>query len=85
MVHGCCKPLYMRRKGPFFTVVIGAFLNFAGYALLYMAATGQINPPYWLLLVIIASASNGQCWFETGCMVTSVRNFYPERYAFKCQ
>ena len=52
-------PVYMRRKGPLITVVIGAFLNFAGYALLYMAATGSNQPS---LLASARDYSIGKQW-----------------------
>ena len=69
------------RLGPIITLLIGVALHFCGYLVLWAAAKGLITPPYWVLLVTIFAACNAQTYFETGAMVTSVRNFETERHA----
>lgn len=59
-------------------------MHFMGYMTLWAAAHGTIMPPYWALLIISFLACNAQTWFETGSMVTSIRNFDTERCAFPC-
>ncbi len=65
--------------GPIITLLIGVLLHSCGYLVLWGAAKGLILPPYWVLLVTIFLACNAQTYFETGSMVTSVRNFETER------
>lgn len=69
------------RLGPMLTVLIGVLLQFGGYYGLWAAATGHINPPYWVMILLALAACNGQAWYETAGLVTSVRNFETERYA----
>ncbi|KAK9916344.1 hypothetical protein WJX75_001567 [Coccomyxa subellipsoidea] len=69
----------MNRFGPRATLLVGVGLHFLGYMTLWAAAHGNITPPYWALLIITFGACNAQTWFETGSMVTSIRNFDTER------
>lgn len=69
----------LRRFGPRATLLVGVGLHFLGYMTLWAAAHGNITPPYWALLIITFGACNAQTWFETGSMVTSIRNFDTER------
>ena len=38
-----------------------------------------ISAPFWLVLIIAGLTCNGGTWFDTACLVTSVRNFPNER------
>lgn len=38
-----------------------------------------IPAPFWLVLIIAGLTCNGGTWFDTACLVTSVRNFPNER------
>lgn len=63
------------------TVVIGAVLQFSGYWGIYNAALGNFSCSYVVMLLMAFAACNGQAWYETAGLVTSVRNFETERYA----
>jgi MFS family permease len=65
--------------GPMLTVLIGVVLQFGGYYGMWAAAVGHINPPYWVMILLAVAACNGQAWYETAGLVTSVRNFETER------
>jgi Nodulin-like len=69
-----------RRLGPMLTVLIGVVLQFGGYYGMWAAAVGHINPPYWVMILLAMAACNGQAWYETAGLVTSVRNFETERW-----
>lgn len=70
----------IRRLGPMLTVLIGVVLQFGGYYGMWAAAVGHINPPYWVMILLAMAACNGQAWYETAGLVTSVRNFETERW-----
>lgn len=70
----CC------RLGPILTLAVGCVLHAGGYLTLWAAARGALAPPYWVLLAVAFLACNAQTYFETGAMVTSVRNFETERW-----
>lgn len=38
-----------------------------------------IPAPFWVVLIIAGLTCNGGTWFDTACLVTSVRNFPNER------
>lgn len=61
------------------TVLIGVVLQFVGYYGMWAAAIGRINPPYYVMILLALAACNGQTWYETAGLVTSVRNFETER------
>lgn len=65
--------------GPMLTVVIGAVLQFSGYWGIYNAALGNFSCSYLVMLLMAFAACNGQAWYETAGLVTSVRNFETER------
>lgn len=67
------------RLGPRATLLVGVAMHAVGYFTLYLAAHGTITPPYWALILITFLTCNAQTWFETGSMVTSIRNFDTER------
>ena len=73
----------MRRLGPMLTVLIGVVLQFGGYYGMWAAAVGHINPPYWVMILLAVAACNGQAWYETAGLVTSVRNFETERWVLR--
>lgn len=62
------------------TVLIGAVLQFSGYWGIYNAALGNFSCSYFVMLLMAFAACNGQAWYETAGLVTSVRNFETERY-----
>ena len=47
---------------------------------MWFAGRGVFLPPYWVLVIIAFFTCNAQTFFETGAMVTSIRNFDTERY-----
>jgi hypothetical protein len=65
--------------GPMMTVLIGVLLQFGGYYGMYLAAVGRFDAPYYVMLLLAFAACNGQTWYETAGLVTSVRNFETER------
>ncbi|KAL3138776.1 hypothetical protein ABBQ32_005620 [Trebouxia sp. C0010 RCD-2024] len=66
-------------KGPRLTILIGVAVNIIGWVSLWAAAKGLIATPFWLVLVIAGLTCNGGTWFDTACLVTSVRNFPNDR------
>ncbi len=75
------RAMVWRRLGPMVTVLIGVALQFGGYYGMYMAALGRFDAPYYVMLLLAFAACNGQTWYETAGLVTSVRNFETERCA----
>lgn len=73
----CGRP---RRVGPMLTVLIGVVLQFGGYYGMWLAAMGRFDCSYVGMLLLAMAACNGQAWYETAGLVTSVRNFETERY-----
>eukprot|EP00884_Botryococcus_braunii_P011942 jgi/Botrbrau1/20749/Bobra.0058s0077.1 len=67
------------RMGPWLTLNIGVLIHLGGYLSLWAAAKGFFTPPYWAMVLLAMLACNGQTWFETGALVTCVRNFETER------
>jgi hypothetical protein len=65
--------------GPWLTLMVGVCVHLTGYLGLWGAAHGMFEAPYWAVLLLAIVACNGQTWFETGAMVTCVRNFETER------
>ena len=61
------------------TVLIGVVLQFGGYYGMWLAAMGRFNCSYMGMLLLAMAACNGQAWYETAGLVTSVRNFETER------
>lgn len=62
------------------TVLIGVVLQFGGYYGMWLAAMGRFDCSYVGMLLLAMAACNGQAWYETAGLVTSVRNFETERY-----
>lgn len=67
------------RLGPMLTIAVGLILNFGGYFAIWAALQGHYYPKYWQLLLLLVISCNGQTWFETAALVTTVRNFETER------
>mmetsp|Transcript_14199 Transcript_14199/g.42879 ORF Transcript_14199/g.42879 Transcript_14199/m.42879 type:complete len:728 (-) Transcript_14199:369-2552(-) len=65
--------------GPMLTVMIGVVLQFGGYYGMWLAAMGKFECSYVGMLLLAMAACNGQAWYETAGLVTSVRNFETER------
>lgn len=61
------------------TVMIGVVLQFGGYYGMWLAAMGKFECSYVGMLLLAMAACNGQAWYETAGLVTSVRNFETER------
>ena len=72
---------FIHRLGPILTIAVGIVLNFGGYIAIWLAMQGYYTPSYWQLVLLLVVACNGQTWFETAALVTSVRNFETERWA----
>lgn len=66
-------------RGPRITLLIGVIVNIFGWMSLWAAAKGLIPAPFWVVLIIAGLTCNGGTWFDTACLVTSVRNFPNER------
>lgn len=67
------------RLGPILTVLVGILLQTGGNLGLWFAVRGAFHPPYYVMLLLSAVACNGQTWFESPALVTTVRNFETER------
>ncbi|KAJ1270665.1 hypothetical protein BS78_06G069200 [Paspalum vaginatum] len=61
-------------------LVIGAAQNFVGYGALWLIITGQAPAlPLWMMCVVIFVGTNGQTYFITASLVTSIQNFPKSR------
>ncbi|KAG2326412.1 hypothetical protein Bca4012_035376 [Brassica carinata] len=67
---------------PWFTLIIGAILNFFGYFMIWLAVTKRISEPkVWQMCLYICVGANSQSFANTGSIVTCVKNF-PESRGF---
>ncbi|KAF8046382.1 hypothetical protein N665_3754s0001 [Sinapis alba] len=67
---------------PWFTLIIGAILNFFGYFMIWLAVTKRISKPkVWHMCLYICVGANSQSFANTGSIVTCVKNF-PESRGF---
>ncbi|WVZ85333.1 hypothetical protein U9M48_032274 [Paspalum notatum var. saurae] len=61
-------------------LAIGAAQNLVGYGALWLVADGRAPPlPLWLMCVVIFIGTNGQTYFITSSLVTSIQNFPKSR------
>lgn len=61
---------------PWFVLLIGSVMNFAGYFLVWLAVTNKIpKPAVWQMCVYICIGANSQNFANTGSLVTCVKNF----------
>ncbi|KAL0533931.1 hypothetical protein IC582_028206 [Cucumis melo] len=64
---------------PWVLLVVGAFLNFYSYFMIWLSVTRRIaKPQLWQMFFYICLAANSQNFANTAVLVTSVRNF-PDR------
>ncbi|CAH8291414.1 unnamed protein product [Eruca vesicaria subsp. sativa] len=65
---------------PWFTLIIGAILNFFGYFMIWLAVTKRISKPkVWHMCLYICVGANSQSFANTGSIVTCVKNFPESR------
>ncbi|GLT40882.1 hypothetical protein SLA2020_523870 [Shorea laevis] len=63
-----------------FVLFDGAVLNFFGFFMIWLALTKRIPPPsVWQMCLYICIGSNARAFPDTGCSVTSVKNFPQSR------
>jgi hypothetical protein len=70
------------RGGPKATLLVGVLCQTVGFLGLWLGATQKLPIPYPVMCLLAMIACNCGPWFETGCMVTSVRNFEADRFRF---
>nr|GMC53296.1 protein NUCLEAR FUSION DEFECTIVE 4-like [Ipomoea batatas] len=59
---------------------IGVLQNFFGYGLVWLIVAHKIPElPLWLLCILIFVGTNGETYFNTGALVSSVQNFPKSR------
>ncbi|KAE8652749.1 protein NUCLEAR FUSION DEFECTIVE 4-like [Cucumis sativus] len=64
---------------PWVLFVVGSFLNFFSYFMIWLSLTHRIaKPQLWQMFIYICLAANSQNFANTAVLVTSVRNF-PDR------
>lgn len=65
---------------PWVVLAIGMSMNFSGYFMIWLAATGRIAaPPVWQICLYICIGANSQTFSNTGALVTCVKNFPQSR------
>jgi len=67
------------RVGPKLTLLVGVACQTVGFLGLWLGATQKLPIPYPGMCLLALIACNCGPWFETGCMVTTVRNFEADR------
>ncbi|EPS71124.1 hypothetical protein M569_03631, partial [Genlisea aurea] len=73
---GLLPGLACNRWPPWAVLLVGVFLSFFGYGVLWLAVTRNLaSPPYWLLWIALCIATNGSAWLGTTVLVTNMRNF----------
>uniref|UniRef100_A0A2P2KTK2 Uncharacterized protein n=1 Tax=Rhizophora mucronata TaxID=61149 RepID=A0A2P2KTK2_RHIMU len=61
-------------------MIIGVLQNFVGYGLVWLVVTQRLpSLPLWLLCVAVFVGTNGETYFTTGALVSSVQNFPKSR------
>ncbi|KAF8403136.1 hypothetical protein HHK36_011233 [Tetracentron sinense] len=61
---------------PWFGILVGSVMNFAGYFMIWLAVTGKIaKPQVWQMCIYICVGANSQNFSNTGALVTCVKNF----------
>lgn len=61
---------------PWFVLLIGSVMNFAGYFVIWLAITKKIpKPTVWQMCIYICIGANSQNFANTGSLVTCIKNF----------
>eukprot|EP00243_Klebsormidium_subtile_P011987 TRINITY_DN706_c0_g1_i2.p1 TRINITY_DN706_c0_g1~~TRINITY_DN706_c0_g1_i2.p1 ORF type:complete len:601 (+),score=104.52 TRINITY_DN706_c0_g1_i2:271-2073(+) len=78
---GIISGIVFDMNGPRRTLLIGSILNLCGYLVVWLAVTNSVpvTLSYWQMCLTIAIACNGQTWFDTAAVVSSLRNFPDDR------
>ncbi|CAO2815223.1 unnamed protein product [Amaranthus hypochondriacus] len=72
--------LLMEVAPPWVVLAVGAFLNFFGYFMIWLAVTARIaKPTIWQMCLYICVGANSQAFANTGALVTCVKNFPESR------
>ncbi|KAI3915567.1 hypothetical protein MKW92_029868 [Papaver armeniacum] len=65
---------------PWFTLLVGAGLNFTGYFMLWLSVAGKVSKPHvWQMCLYICMGANSQNFANTSVLVTCVKNFPENR------
>ncbi|PIA37184.1 hypothetical protein AQUCO_03000043v1 [Aquilegia coerulea] len=73
---GVLSGLIAEVTSPWFVLLIGAGMNFAGYFMICLAVTDKIaKPQVWHMCMYICIGANSQNFANTGALVTCVKNF----------
>ncbi|KAI3915568.1 hypothetical protein MKW92_029869 [Papaver armeniacum] len=65
---------------PWFTLLVGAALNFTGYFMLWLSVAGKVSKPHiWQMCLYICMGANSQNFANTSVLVTCVKNFPENR------
>ncbi|KAI3997150.1 hypothetical protein MKX01_008994 [Papaver californicum] len=65
---------------PWFTLLVGASLNFTGYFMLWLSVAGKVSKPHiWQMCLYICMGANSQNFANTSVLVTCVKNFPENR------
>ncbi|XP_031257378.1 protein NUCLEAR FUSION DEFECTIVE 4-like [Pistacia vera] len=65
---------------PWFVLLVGAAMNFAGYFMIWLAVMRKIaKPKVWQMCMYICIGANSQNFANTGSLVTCVKNFPESR------
>ncbi|KAL3838278.1 hypothetical protein ACJIZ3_022869 [Penstemon smallii] len=65
---------------PWFVLLVGSFMNFAGYFVIWLAVCKKIHKPSpWQMCAYICIGANSQNFANTGSLVTCVKNFPESR------
>ncbi|KAF8403135.1 hypothetical protein HHK36_011232 [Tetracentron sinense] len=65
---------------PWFVLLVGSIMNFAGYFMIWLAVTGKIaKPQVWQMCIYFCIGANSQNFATTGSLVTCVKNFPTNR------
>ncbi|XP_027330191.1 protein NUCLEAR FUSION DEFECTIVE 4-like [Abrus precatorius] len=73
---GILPGLACNKLPPWLILFIGAFFSLIGFGFLWLAISQTISsPPYFLLWLALAIATNSCAWLSTAVLVTNMRNF----------
>ncbi|KAK6137905.1 hypothetical protein DH2020_028363 [Rehmannia glutinosa] len=65
---------------PWFVLLVGSAMNFAGYFMIWLAVTKKLpKPSIWQMCIYICVGANSQNFANTGSLVTCVKNFPESR------
>ncbi|GAV82071.1 Nodulin-like domain-containing protein [Cephalotus follicularis] len=73
---GLLPGIVCNRYPPWVILLIGAFVCFFGYGVIWLAVSRTVESlPYWLLWLALCVATNSSAWLSTAVLVTNMRNF----------